>query len=192
MPGASFVELLNTSTNLSFDLSNWRLNGLDYTFPSGTLLTNRQLLVLVKDRNAFATEFGLGICPFDVFAGNLQINGETLTLLMPIPQTNLFTTIDQVRYGASPPWPATAPGVSLQVIDPRQGQQPRRRLGGGRRHARRHQLGQRDAALFRPALDQRASGREPDEPHQPRRRGAPRGSSFTMPGPTPSCSPTCF
>src|SRR6185436_19337678 len=43
VPDATYVELFNTSTNW-FDLSNWRLNGLDYTFPLGSVISNRQYL----------------------------------------------------------------------------------------------------------------------------------------------------
>jgi hypothetical protein len=32
-PDTAFVELFNNATNTSFDLSGWRLNGLDYTLP---------------------------------------------------------------------------------------------------------------------------------------------------------------
>ncbi|HLF23876.1 MAG TPA: CotH kinase family protein, partial [Burkholderiales bacterium] len=37
-PDAEFVELFNTSTNFSFDLSNWRFNGIDFVFPEGTIM----------------------------------------------------------------------------------------------------------------------------------------------------------
>ena len=36
--GAEFVELYNASTTTAFDLSGWRLNGLNFTFASGTIL----------------------------------------------------------------------------------------------------------------------------------------------------------
>ena len=38
-PAASFVELYNRS-NSSFDVSGWRINGLDYTFPTGSVISN--------------------------------------------------------------------------------------------------------------------------------------------------------
>ena len=53
-PGASFVEILNTSTNSAFDLSNWFLKGVNFTFAPGTVVTNRQLIVLASDRESFA------------------------------------------------------------------------------------------------------------------------------------------
>jgi hypothetical protein len=116
-PETSYVELFNTSSNASFDLSGWRINGLDYTFPAGSLITNQQFLVLTKNLGAFGGAYNQSLPAFGQFAGNLQVNGETLTLLMPGSQTNQQTIVDQVRYEASAPWPIAAPGVSLQLID---------------------------------------------------------------------------
>jgi hypothetical protein len=121
IPDASYVELLNTSPTTSFDLSNWRVNGLGYTFPPGTILTNSQYLLLVKDQSAFINAYGIDIPPFDEFPGNLQTDGETLTLLMPAAQINQpDIVVDKVKYSAAAPWPPTSPGVSLQLIDPAQ------------------------------------------------------------------------
>jgi hypothetical protein len=118
---ASYVELFNSSTNVSFDLSNWRMNGLDYTFPPGSIITNGQYLVLAKDQSAFLNAYGVFIPPFDEFSGNLQTNGETLTLFMPATQTNQPDfVVDKVKYSPLAPWPPAAAGISLQLKDPRQ------------------------------------------------------------------------
>src|SRR5207253_4597928 len=53
VPDAAYVELFNRSTNYSFDVSGWRLNGLDFTFPGGSVITNQQYLLLAKDQAAF-------------------------------------------------------------------------------------------------------------------------------------------
>src|SRR4030095_14624574 len=34
-PGAEYIELHNRSTTTAFDLSGWRLNGLEFTFAQG-------------------------------------------------------------------------------------------------------------------------------------------------------------
>jgi hypothetical protein len=117
--GAEFVELLNISTNLAFDLSGWRVNGLDYTFPEGSFLAPRGILVLVKDRTAAAVAYGTNFLAFDVFNGNLQANGETLTLIQPGGTNGPDVVIDKVRYESTTPWPATANGLgpSLQLAD---------------------------------------------------------------------------
>ncbi|HRT57156.1 MAG TPA: lamin tail domain-containing protein, partial [Candidatus Paceibacterota bacterium] len=116
IPGAAWVELHNASAS-TFDLSGWRLDGLGYTFPAGTLLTNGQFLVLAKEGNAFLSLYGTNVTPFGLFPGNLQTNGETLTLLMPGSLPGSEVVVDRVRYSALPPWPVPVPGLSLQVID---------------------------------------------------------------------------
>jgi hypothetical protein len=117
---ASYIELRNTSATTSYDLSGWRVNGIGYTFPSGSIITNGQYLVLASDQSAFINAYGTGIVPYDIYTGSLQADGETLTLYMPGPATNQETVVDKVHYSASPPWPAPVPGSSLQLIDPAQ------------------------------------------------------------------------
>jgi hypothetical protein len=120
IPDSSFVELLNTSSRFTFNVSGWRLHGLDYTFPPGSILAPGAFLVLAKDSTAFATAFGASAPLFDVYNGNLQTNGETLTLIKPAPTTNdQDIVINKVRYESVPPWPAPASsgGYSLQLID---------------------------------------------------------------------------
>ncbi len=123
VPDAAFVEIFNTSTNYSFDLSNWRINGLDYIFPPGSIITNRQFLLLANDRASFARAHGTAIPVFDEFSGNLQNNGETLTLLKPAASSNqVDLVVDRVRYESVLPWSTNANGTgsSLQLIDPNQ------------------------------------------------------------------------
>jgi hypothetical protein len=117
---ASFVELFNASPSMSFDLSNWQVRGLDYTFPPGSVMTNNQFIVLTKDLDAFQSAYSPGAVAYDQFPGNLQADGETLKLIIPGAGTNQTILVDGVRYGATNPWPATTPGKSLQLIDPAQ------------------------------------------------------------------------
>ncbi|HYV32138.1 MAG TPA: CotH kinase family protein, partial [Candidatus Binatia bacterium] len=72
VPEASFVEILNTSTNLTFDLSNWRLRGADFTFPEGSFITNRQFLLLVKNRAVFSQVYGSSNFITGEFSGQLD------------------------------------------------------------------------------------------------------------------------
>ena len=120
VPGAAYVELFNASTNESFDLSGWRIDGLGYTFPPGSIITNGQFLVLARDRAAFLSAYGPDIPCFDQFPGDLPADGATLTLFMPGGTGNPEVVVDRVRYEATAPWPSVAPGVSLQLIDPAQ------------------------------------------------------------------------
>ncbi|MFM1769705.1 MAG: hypothetical protein RJA22_2234 [Verrucomicrobiota bacterium] len=122
-PDASYIELINTSSNLSFDLSGWRLNGVDYTFPAGSVITNRGLLVLARNAAAYVLAYGSAVpAPFDTYPGSLDNDGETLTLFRPGPLPGSEWVVDKVRYDRLPPWPARANGLgaSLQVVDPTQ------------------------------------------------------------------------
>jgi len=71
LPDAEYVELFNTSSNYTHDLSGWEFNGLDYTFPNGTFLGPRGFLLLAKDCAAFDMAYGLSIVVFDQYSGNL-------------------------------------------------------------------------------------------------------------------------
>lgn len=119
-PGAAFIELQNTSPTHAFDLSGWRLNGLDYTFPTGSILEAGAFLVLVEDPVAFRAAFGNNVPFFDQFAGRFDVDGETLSLLRPGPVAGEEMEVDRVTYDPLAPWPTRAggQGPSLQVIDP--------------------------------------------------------------------------
>jgi len=131
VPESAFVELFNRSATTSFDLSGWRINGLDYTFPGGSVLTNGQHLVLAESRTGFLNAFQANApAPFDVFDGRLDLDGETLSLqqrivtvttnAMSMGETNeTFVDVDKVRYEAVLPW-AEGPnggGSSLELVD---------------------------------------------------------------------------
>ena len=114
---AQFVELYNRSTNTTFDLSGWSLQGLAYTFPNGSLIAPAHYLVLAANGAAFAAAYGATNPVFDVFSGTLQSNGETLTL-----NTTGKVAAAKVNYENQRPWPTNAngTGASLQLLDPRQ------------------------------------------------------------------------
>jgi hypothetical protein len=117
------VELFNTSSNLAFDLSGWNINGLGYTFPEGSYIAPRAFRLLAKNLRACVSAYGTNLVVSGLYDGNLQANGETLTLLKPGGGTNSpDVVIDKVRYEPSAPWPpgANGSGASLQLIDPAQ------------------------------------------------------------------------
>lgn len=119
LPGASYLELFNTSTNQTWDLSGWRLDGLGYTFPNGSLMGRGQYLVLARDRVTAARAFGLDFPVYDEYSGGLSDAGEVLTLIKPGATAELDLIIDRVRYEPDLPWPQTANGAgsSLQLVD---------------------------------------------------------------------------
>jgi len=120
VPNAQYIELYNRSPDITFDLSGWQLQGVGYTFPTGSLIEPNSFLVLAADRQAFATAYGPASLVFDTFPGSLPASGKLLTLLEPglTPDSNVI--INQVLYGNNPPWPAREPGSSLQLLDPLQ------------------------------------------------------------------------
>lgn len=121
-PDAAYVELLNKADQ-SFDLSGWRINGLDFTFPNGSMVTNRGLLVLAANRASYARAYGTNAqAALAEFPGNLQNDGETLTLLRPGTAPGQEIVVDKVRYEGAAPWPTSAngSGAALQLIDPAQ------------------------------------------------------------------------
>jgi hypothetical protein len=122
VPDAEYIELFNTSSNVTHDLAGWRLNGVDYTFGTGAFIAPRSHLVLFKNLAAFVTAHGSAIPVFDRFEGNLQANGETITLIKPGATPDDDVAIDKVRYEPVLPWPLGTNGIptsaSIQLIDP--------------------------------------------------------------------------
>lgn len=116
-PGASFIELFNRSANTAFDLSGWRLNGVGYTFPSGSVIPPGTFWVLVRDRAGFSLAYGANVVVFDEFTGSLDNNGERIALVRPTGDSEELIT--DVRYDNRLPWPTNAAGFgpSLQLID---------------------------------------------------------------------------
>lgn len=119
---ATYIELFNRSTNYTFNLSGWRLSGIDYTFPAGTVLGPRGLLVICKDRAAFGRAYGWGVPALEGFGGQLDDGGETLTLIQPGATPATDVVVDRVTYDDDAPWPAApdGTGASLQLIDANQ------------------------------------------------------------------------
>jgi lamin tail-like protein/CotH protein len=113
-PNTEYVEVHNRAANFGFDLSDWRLAGVDFQFPPGTILGPRQFLLLATDPFAFALGFpGEGVPR--AYSSALNPLPDALWLLAADGQT----LIDRVRYESGPPWPvgASGGGSALQVID---------------------------------------------------------------------------
>ena len=120
VPGAEFVEIYNTSATTTFDISGWRINGVDFEFAGGTIIEPGAFLVVAKDRDIFAATYSsTNNRVVGEFAGELDGGGETLTLIKPgfPPATDLV--VDIVTYDDDLPWPSAPDGngPSLQLID---------------------------------------------------------------------------
>ncbi|MBN2162880.1 MAG: lamin tail domain-containing protein [Pontiellaceae bacterium] len=111
-----FIELYNTSTTNVFDLSGWRINGVGYAFPSGSIIGPGEYIVLAKNRYRFASLHS-DITLFDIYDGSLDPEGETLSLFRPGAITEEEILVDRVRYESTAPWADYTAGRSLQLID---------------------------------------------------------------------------
>jgi hypothetical protein len=122
VPEAEFVEIFNTSATSAFDLSGWRLNGVDYSFPPGTMIDPRGYRVVTRDVAALITAYGSNVPPSGLFDGQLDDGGETLSLIRPGAAPAEDTVIDRVTFDDDAPWPVSADGggFSLQLIDANQ------------------------------------------------------------------------
>lgn len=121
-PGTAFVELHNTSKTTAFDLTGWRINGLDFTFAPGSIIPPSGFAVVANDSTAFGDLYGFTTPLAGEFNGTLDNGGETLTLERPDASGTNFTAIASVTYDDTAPWPliADGAGASLQLVDPTQ------------------------------------------------------------------------
>ena len=106
-----FIELKNTSTTQSADLSGVRASdGLDFEFPMGTMLGPQEFIVLASN----AAEL-LAKCPgidiFDEYEGQLRNSGETIEFV-----SFLEDTIIRVDYNDRLPWPLEADGEGPSLV----------------------------------------------------------------------------
>jgi hypothetical protein len=122
VPNASYLEIHNTAVSNAFDLTGYRLDGVGFTFSMGTVIQPGSFVVVAKNRQVFAATYGSGIAVAGEFAGSLDNDGETISLVKPGPTPAEDLVIDSVCYHNGPPWPtgANGGGYSLQLIDPLQ------------------------------------------------------------------------
>ncbi|MBM3846364.1 MAG: hypothetical protein FJ405_08770 [Verrucomicrobia bacterium] len=118
-PDAGYVEIHNRSATTAFTLTGWRLSGVDFNFPQGAVLPPRSYLVIAKDHFTFGARFAFRVPVIGEFDGNLDPEGEVISLLRPGSAAGEMLVVDRVRYEANPPWPLSpaVDGVSLEVVD---------------------------------------------------------------------------
>lgn len=105
-----YIELLNRGGS-EVNLSKWALTkGVKYTFPEGTKMGPGAYLVVCRDRNAFATNYGPGIRVLGNFTGKLSHKSERVELSNAQGQR-----IDSVKYAQGGDWPLGAGGYSSSL-----------------------------------------------------------------------------
>ncbi len=105
-----FLEIKNTSTFDALDLSGLAIvDGVDYTFPLGTIIQPQSYIVLASNAAALATK-----CP------NVTIFGEYLGKLNNAGEMIEFATVQglviRVEYDDAAPWPEKADGVGYSLV----------------------------------------------------------------------------
>lgn len=122
---AEFLELHNRSSSYAFDLTGYRMAGLDFTFQQGAVIPPGGYLLLVENVPGFAAVHTNLTAVAGEYAGKLDNIGERLQLMRPVGEEE--EVVDTVVYDRLPPWPAAADGQgpSLQLID---GQRDRNRV----------------------------------------------------------------
>lgn len=111
-----FVEILNYSTTETVDLTGWSfVNGIGYSFTTGTTIGPGELIAIAKDPVTLAALAQPTAAIVGPSTGGLQNSGERIELA-----DNLGAIVDTVRYNDAPPWPTTPDGrgASLERIDP--------------------------------------------------------------------------
>jgi parallel beta-helix repeat protein len=109
-----YVELYNAGYG-AVDLSQWQVtDGIDFTFPPGTVLDEGDYLVVCRDAAHIRSAYGINNAIGD-FSGRLSNSGDQLRLV-----NSVGMIMDELRYDERNPWPASANGVgySLELRDP--------------------------------------------------------------------------
>jgi hypothetical protein len=123
MAGNAFVELKNISAvnvplfDPAHPENNWKVEGLDFTFPSNlTVPPNGFVLIVASNVAGFIANHNVP-ANVPVFTyeslGSLQNSGERVSLTRPdAPDTNgtPYIVVDSVRYNDKLPWPPAADG----------------------------------------------------------------------------------
>lgn len=102
-----FIELVNTSTTESIDLSGWTVSdGIDMTLPAGTIILPNTQALLVSSDSDFRADHGPAHYVVGEYNGGLSDSGETITL-----RTASGSVVDSLTWSNVAPWPTGAAGL---------------------------------------------------------------------------------
>ena len=123
--GLQWIELYN-QLGADVDLSGWSLNGgIFYEFPTGTILSGGDHLVVATDPAALAAATGYADAK-GPFAGNLSNGSQGIAL-----RNNSGRIMESLNYGDTQPWPVGGRriGSDSGKAGSQLGQRPRGELG---------------------------------------------------------------
>ena len=105
-----YIEIRNLTPN-AIDISDWEFNGVQFTFPSETILPPDQSFLIADDAQALQNAYGVSSdLILGEFGGSLSNRGERIRLL------DAFDIIvDSVRYDDAFPWPITPDGLGASL-----------------------------------------------------------------------------
>jgi hypothetical protein len=110
-----FLEVQNIGT-APLDVSGFSFQGINFTFPNGTIIQPGAVLLLANNASpsAFATRYP-GVTVFGYYGGNLNNGGERIAILDRNGQV-----VTEVTYNNAGGWPTAADGggYSIELIDP--------------------------------------------------------------------------
>jgi len=106
-----FLEIKNTSSSLSLDISGLQISdGVEFTFPIGTIMNPQSFLVIASNAVALASK-----CPnipiFGEYEGALSNGGEKIEFT-----TSEGERIIYVEYDDIDPWPTAADGNGYSLV----------------------------------------------------------------------------
>ncbi|HEY7117651.1 MAG TPA: lamin tail domain-containing protein [Tepidisphaeraceae bacterium] len=119
--GNEYIEFRNV-TDAPVDISGWRLQGVTFTFPAGTIIpAHAYFLVVAIPPGDFRTSYNVPAATqvFGPFAGVLDDAGEDIELTKPGPAQSGVTpyiTVDRVSYSSSFPWPTSPNGTGAALF----------------------------------------------------------------------------
>ena len=105
-----YIELRNLTPN-AIDISDWEFNGVQFNFPSETLLPSSQSFLIADNAQALLSTYGISRdLILGEYGGSLSNRGERLRLLDAFD-----IVVDSVRYDDAFPWPITPDGLGSSL-----------------------------------------------------------------------------
>ncbi|MEM7571613.1 MAG: lamin tail domain-containing protein [Bacteroidota bacterium] len=109
-----FIELYNPGTT-AVDLSDWTMSdGVELTFPAGTMIDAEGFLIICVNEAAFVNNYNYSGATLQWEEGALSNGGEEVAI-----SNADGIVVDELTYDDNPPWPTgtDGQGASIQLCD---------------------------------------------------------------------------